>query len=79
MFTRQKLHWGIKDYTQFSALSTTMSFLGSAIGIIVLQKLLKRSDLFVTNVAFISAIADYLIRTVATKSWHMYMGKFIID
>lgn len=77
MFTRQKLHWGIKDYTQFSALSTTMSFLGSAIGIIVLQKLLKRSDLFVTNVAFISAIADYLIRTVATKSWHMYMGASI--
>lgn len=77
MFTRQQLHWAITEYTQFSALSTTIAFFGSFIGIVVLQKLLRRSDLVVANLAFITNIVDYVIRTFATKSWHMYLGKLL--
>lgn len=74
MFTRKQLHWAMTEFTQFSALSTTIGFLGSFMGIVVLQKLLRRSDLVVANLAFITNIIDYFIRTFATESWHMYLG-----
>ncbi|KAJ8717954.1 hypothetical protein PYW07_005884 [Mythimna separata] len=74
LFTRQQLHWAMKEYTQFSAISTMIAFLGSFIGIALLQKLLRLSDLVVANLGFITNIADYMIRTFATKSWHMYLG-----
>ncbi|KAJ8717304.1 hypothetical protein PYW08_005703 [Mythimna loreyi] len=74
MFTRQQLHWAMKEYTQFSALSTMIAFFGSFAGIGLFQKLLRRSDLVVANLGFITNIIDYFIRTFSTKTWHMYLG-----
>ncbi|XP_026729440.1 proton-coupled folate transporter-like [Trichoplusia ni] len=77
MFTRAKLHWTMKDFTQFSGLSTLISFIGSGFVIVVLHRLLKISDLAISNLAYISVIAEFLIRTFATASWHMYLGASI--
>lgn len=75
LYTREKLHWAMKDYTLFSAVSTTISFFGSFIGIGLLQKIFKLSDLVIPNIAFVSYIVEYIIRTFASTTWHMYLGK----
>uniref|UniRef100_A0A2A4JNQ2 Major facilitator superfamily (MFS) profile domain-containing protein n=1 Tax=Heliothis virescens TaxID=7102 RepID=A0A2A4JNQ2_HELVI len=77
LFTRKKLNWAMKEYTQFSALSTVIGFIGSFIGVVILQKLFRISDLVITNLAFLTTIVEYVIRTFATKTWHMYLGASI--
>ncbi|CAH0590195.1 unnamed protein product [Chrysodeixis includens] len=77
MFTRAKLHWTMKDFTQFSGLSTMISFIGSGFVIVVFHKLLKISDLTISTVAYITVVTEFLIRTCATKTWHMYLGACI--
>ncbi|XP_021190515.3 probable peptidoglycan muropeptide transporter SLC46 [Helicoverpa armigera] len=74
LYVRKKLNWAMKEYTQFSASSTVIGFIGSFVGIVILQKLFRISDLVITNLAFLSTIVEYVIRTFATKSWHMYLG-----
>ncbi|XP_075980871.1 putative peptidoglycan muropeptide transporter SLC46 [Anticarsia gemmatalis] len=74
MYTREKLHWTLSDYTVFSAVNTSISFFGAFIGIALLQKLIGLSDLLTTNIAFISSLAEYIIRALAITSWHMYLG-----
>ncbi|CAH2042464.1 unnamed protein product, partial [Iphiclides podalirius] len=73
-YTRTKLHWAIQQYTTFSAVSTTISFVGSLIGVILVQKLLRVSDLIFSSIAFLSASVEYLIRTFAVATWYMYLG-----
>ncbi|KAG6456780.1 proton-coupled folate transporter [Manduca sexta] len=74
MYVREKLHWVLKDYTLYSAVNTTLSFLGSFAGIIIIQKLFGLSDLVVANIAFLSALAEFIIKTLAVSTWYMYFG-----
>lgn len=78
LFTRKQLHWAVKEFTQFSALSTTVTFVGSFIGVVVLHKKLRINDLVISNLAFMTNIIEYVIRTFATQSWHMYLGKLLM-
>lgn len=75
MYTREKLHWALKDYTQYSAVTTTISFAGSFFGVAVLQKWLRIGDLAFAMIAFLSVTAEYLIKAFATVTWQMYLGK----
>lgn len=75
LYTREKLHWTLKDYTLYSAAGTTIAFVGSFLGVIVGQKWLRISDLAFANIAFISTAVEYLAKTLAVASWHMYLGK----
>ncbi|XP_026494284.2 probable peptidoglycan muropeptide transporter SLC46 [Vanessa tameamea] len=77
MYTRQRLHWAIKQYTIYSAFNTTISFFGSFFGVILVQRLFKVTDLAFSIVAFSSSTAHYLIKTFATVSWHMYLASAI--
>ncbi|CAH0713274.1 unnamed protein product, partial [Brenthis ino] len=72
LYTRQKLHWAIKQYTMYSATHTTISFFGSFFGVMLVQRLFKVSDLAFAMTAFLSASGEYLVKTFATASWHMY-------
>lgn len=74
LFTREKFHWDLSEYTFFGAITTVISFFGAFIGIAFLQKLLKLSDLMAINVAFLCGIVQYIVRVVAFRSWHMYLG-----
>lgn len=75
MYTRQKLHWAIKQYTLYSAVHTTVSFLGSFFGVMIVQKLFKVTDLTFSTIAYVSDTIEYVIITFATVSWQMYAGK----
>ncbi|KAL0820576.1 hypothetical protein ABMA28_006421 [Loxostege sticticalis] len=77
MYTREKLHWALKDYTQYSAITTTISFTGSFFGVAVLQKYLSIGDLAFSIVAFLSTAAEYTVKAFAAKTWHMYLGSAI--
>ncbi|CAG9563936.1 unnamed protein product [Danaus chrysippus] len=72
MYTRQKLHWAIKQYTLYSAVHTTVSFFGSFFGVMIVQKLFKVTDLTFSIIAYLSATTEYVIITFATVSWQMY-------
>lgn len=74
MYTREKLHWTLSDYTLYGAISTTISFVGSFIGILLLQKWLGIGDLISSNIAYVMSLTDYIIRTLAVQTWHMYLG-----
>ncbi|CAK1552498.1 unnamed protein product [Leptosia nina] len=74
LYTRQKLHWAIQQYTVYSAASTTISFFGSFIGVVLIQRLFKVTDLAFSIVAFLSSAAEYLIKAFAVTSWHMYLA-----
>ncbi|XP_068620175.1 probable peptidoglycan muropeptide transporter SLC46 [Battus philenor] len=73
-YTRTKLHWAIKQYTTFSAVNTTISFVGSLIGVVLVQKLLRITDLTFSIIAFLSSTTEYIIKTFAVTTWFMYLG-----
>ncbi|XP_045777870.1 proton-coupled folate transporter-like [Maniola jurtina] len=72
MYTRKKLHWAIKQYTIYSATQTTISFFGSFLGVMLVQRLFKVSDLAFATVAIASAGTEYMIIAFATAAWQMY-------
>ncbi|CAB3234916.1 unnamed protein product [Arctia plantaginis] len=74
LYTREKLNWTLYDFKMFDAISTTISFVGAFVGIGLLQKLIGFGDLFTSNIAYISTLADSTIRAFAISSWHMYLG-----
>ncbi|XP_028041989.1 proton-coupled folate transporter-like [Bombyx mandarina] len=74
LYTREKLHWTLSEFTVYSAVNTLLSFFGGLIGMSVLQGLFKISDLPLAAVAFVSAAAEYVAKTLAVDSWHMYLG-----
>ncbi|XP_064073712.1 probable peptidoglycan muropeptide transporter SLC46 [Vanessa tameamea] len=74
LYTRQKLHWSLQEYTKYSAVSTAMLFLGGFFGVVVVQKVLRLGDIVFAIFILISATADNLIKLFAIKSWHMYLS-----
>lgn len=75
MYTREKLQWALKEYTIYSAVNTSITFVGSFLGVGLFQKVLGVSDLAFSILAFLSSTAEYLIRAFAVTSWQMYFGK----
>ncbi|XP_013187573.2 probable peptidoglycan muropeptide transporter SLC46 isoform X1 [Amyelois transitella] len=74
LYTREKLHWSLKDFNQFSAASVLISFVGSFLGVAVIQKYCKVSDLAFSAISFASSVGEYAIKTIAVASWHMYLA-----
>ncbi|XP_061720375.1 probable peptidoglycan muropeptide transporter SLC46 [Cydia pomonella] len=73
LYTREKLHWAMKQYTLFTAANTLIAFLGSILGIYMFQRVLGLGDVPLAIVSFISAVADCLLKTFAVTTWHMYL------
>ncbi|KAL4704399.1 hypothetical protein ACJJTC_005753 [Scirpophaga incertulas] len=74
LYTREKLHWALQDFTMFSAVSTTISFLGAIFGAAVIQKILPINDLVFSMVSFTSMAAAFMIKAFAVTTWHMYLS-----
>ncbi|XP_053614678.1 probable peptidoglycan muropeptide transporter SLC46 isoform X2 [Plodia interpunctella] len=74
MYTRQKLHWALKDFNQFSAAAVLISFVGSFVGVAVIQKWCKVGDLAFSIISFASSAGEYAVKTLAVASWHMYLA-----
>ncbi|XP_050681466.1 solute carrier family 46 member 3-like [Leptidea sinapis] len=74
LYTRHKLNWAIKQYTLYSAVHTTVNFVGAFFGVVVVQRLFHVTDLAFSIVAFLSATSEHLIKAFAVMSWHLYLG-----
>ncbi|XP_038211163.1 proton-coupled folate transporter-like [Zerene cesonia] len=77
LFTRQQLHWSLQDYTRYSAVSTSISFVGGFLGVIVVQKLLRMGDITFTILGLTTSIIEYVLKILAVDWWYMYLGSFI--
>ncbi|CAH2984478.1 unnamed protein product [Chilo suppressalis] len=77
LYTRNKLHWTMKDYTTYKSISTVMWFLGSLLAIRVLQRYFRIRDIIFSLVAYMSDSVEYLIKGLATTTWHMYLGSVV--
>ncbi|CAH0713273.1 unnamed protein product, partial [Brenthis ino] len=77
LYTRQKLHWSLRDYTEYSATSTIVGLAGGFFGAIVLQKCLNIGDITFATIAIITSTVDSLMKLFAVEKWQMYLGSSI--
>lgn len=77
LFVRQRFGWTLQDMTLFEAASMSLMIFGSILGLIVLKKWLKFSDLSLSMVALASLTVDALIKTFATQSWQLYLASAV--
>lgn len=77
LYTRQKLEWDLQQYTVFSASNTMLMVLGLFIGVSLIQKCCKVSDIILSLLSFLSSIAEVVTRALVFQSWHMYLGASI--
>lgn len=75
MYTREKLHWAVKENSIYSATNTLISLAGALIGVKVGGKLLGIGDLPLAILGYFSAIAEFILIAFSTRTWHMYLGK----
>lgn len=78
LYTRQKIRWAMADYTLYSGLTILMSFVGGFVGIAILQKCIRVSDVVMVIIALLSSVADCSIKALAVLTWHMYFGKYLL-
>lgn len=76
MYVREKLHWSLKDYNTYSAVTTTISFVGAFIGVSVIQRVFGISDVVFSIIAFVSSAAESIIKAFVITSWQIYFGEF---
>lgn len=77
LFMRQKMGWNLQEWTIYEAFSMLLTIFGAILGLAVLKKRFKFSDLSLSIMAMTSLIIDALIKTVATRSWQFYFASII--
>ncbi|KAJ2948402.1 hypothetical protein O0L34_g7640 [Tuta absoluta] len=77
LYTRKKFQWSMKEFTMFSATGTTISFIGCFVGVGLIQRSLRISDLAFTLFAYLTAVAEYFVKAFARSGWQMYLGASI--
>ncbi|XP_045501793.1 proton-coupled folate transporter-like isoform X2 [Colias croceus] len=77
LFTRQQLQWSLQDYTIYSAVSTSISFVGGFLGVMVVQKLLRLGDISFTIFGLLTCIIEYILKILAFDWLFMYLGSLI--
>ena len=77
LFVREKFNWKLKDAAQLEAFTHLITIIGGFLGICVLKKLLKFSDLSLAFIAIISTIIDSLLRAFAQNSSLLYIASTI--
>ncbi|RVE43766.1 hypothetical protein evm_011615 [Chilo suppressalis] len=77
LYTRNKIHWTMKDYTIFMAIGPIIWLMGSVGAIAVLQPVFRISDTVFSLISFMSVMVEYAIKAFATKTWQMYFGSAI--
>lgn len=75
MYSRERLQWGLREYNIYSAVGTSISFVGGFLGVMVVQKLLRLNDISFSIVTLLTAIWEYILKMNVKTSWIMYMSK----
>lgn len=74
LFVRYKLGWTLQDLTLYEATTMLITVFGAIVGLALLKKLLKFSDLSLSMVSLGSMLIDALIKTAASQSWQFYIA-----
>lgn len=77
LFVREKFEWTLREWTVFESSNTIISVGGLFIGLTVLKKGFKISDMKLAMLALASSIIDSTFKAFATKSIHMYISSCI--
>ena len=77
LFVREKFEWTLREWTVFESSNTIISVGGLFIGLTVLKKGLKISDMKLAMLALASSIVDSTFKAFATRSIHMYLSSGI--
>ncbi|GBP07947.1 hypothetical protein EVAR_78092_1 [Eumeta japonica] len=73
-YVRGKFQWSLEAYSVYRATGTVVLVIGIFFGVVLMQKVLKISDIHLVLLSYLSAVADYAIKAFAVMSWHMYLG-----
>ncbi|KAG7301503.1 hypothetical protein JYU34_014470 [Plutella xylostella] len=73
IYTREKLHWAVKEYSIYSAANTLINVIGAVAGV-KFGKMIGLGDLPLAILGHLSAVGDLLVVAFAVTSWQMYMG-----
>lgn len=77
LFVREKFEWTLREWTIFESSNTVISVFGLFIGLTVLKKALKISDMNLAILALTSSVVDSTFKAFATRSFHMYLSSGI--
>lgn len=77
LFVREKFQWELREWTIFESSNTIISVFGLFIGLTILKKAFKISDMKLAMLALLSSIIDSTFKAFATRSFHMYLSSGI--
>lgn len=77
LFVRNKFGWNLQDMTLYEATSMLLTVIGSIIGLVVLKKLLKLSDLSLSTLSLASLMIDGVIKTFANQPWQLFLASAV--
>lgn len=77
LFVRHKFQWDLVKYTLYESATRLVSIIGSIVGLGVLKKRFGFDDLSLSMLSLVSIMIDAFIKTIAEKSWHLFMGSFV--
>lgn len=69
--------WTIKESSLYDSVSTGLSIVGSLIGLYILKKLLKLSEITIVIISLSADLIGTLFIAFAHKGWHMYIAGVI--
>ncbi|KAG5677489.1 hypothetical protein PVAND_007246 [Polypedilum vanderplanki] len=77
LFVREKFAWSLREWTIFESTNTIISVSGLFIGLLLLKKTFKFSDITLGIVALTSLLVDALMKAFAQKSYLLYLSSGI--
>lgn len=77
LFAREKFQWTLKEATIFESTSLLTAVLGSFVGLLLLKRLLKISDVLIAAFAVSSSTLDAILRAAADNKMEMYFASSV--
>lgn len=74
LFVREKFHWSLKEATMFDSVSILTAIIGCSIGLLILKKILKFSDMTLAIISIVSMLVDSLMKATAQTPTVMYVA-----
>lgn len=77
LFVREQFNWTIKEATLYNSTSMLISIIGCVLGLLVLKKVLKFSDISLAFLGLFSTLIDSILKATAQTSSVMYFSSGI--
>lgn len=77
LFVREKFEWSLREWTTFESTNTLITVSGLFIGLMLLKKVFKLSDMTLGTIGLLSSLVDALFKAFATKSYHLYISSAV--